>query len=145
MAVELLPHAEHDTDPGEDPRDPESIYARVAHLEEAVGRVEVSVARVEASVARVEASVGPVAQRHRARRESALVVGLVGAGACLGLGALGVVSGASPDVTIALVAGVALATVVTVASIIGRGAVKASVAGASIEAGAGSDTGDSAP
>lgn len=77
--------------------------------------------------------VGPEAQRHRARREAALLASAVVGIGCLGLGALDL-QGAS-DVTIGILGGLVLAAVVAVVAVLGRVHVTAKAPGVSIGAG----------
>ena len=86
--------------------------------------------------------VGPDAQRHRARREAALLASAVVGVGCLGLGALDL-QGAS-DVTIGILGGLVLAAVVVVAAVLGRVQLTAKAPGVSVEAG-GHPTQESTP
>ena len=101
---------------------------------------DAAIHRVEAALAGILAHVGPEAQRHRARREAALLASVVVGVGCLGLGALDL-QGAS-DATIVILGGLVLAAVLVVAAVMGRVQVHAKAPG--VEVNAGGSTGGSA-
>lgn len=126
----LLPNA--DTLPPDDETDERPTYVTRADFDAAIQRVE-------GALAGILAHVGPEAQRHRARREAALLASVVVGVGCLGLGALDL-QGAS-DLTIGILGGLVLAGVVSVVAVLGRVQVHAKAPG--VEVNAGGSTGGS--
>lgn len=120
----LLPNA--DTLPPDEATDEHPTYVTRADFDAAIQRVE-------GALAGILAHVGPEAQRHRARREAALLASVVVGVGCLGLGALDL-QGAS-DVTIGILGGLVLAGVVSVVAVLGRVQVHAKAPGVEVDAG----------
>lgn len=127
----MLPPSPDDVTLEPDERtDERDRYVTIEDMEAALGPII-------AALHDVLSHVGPEAQRHRARREAALLASVVVGVGCLGLGALDL-QGAS-DVTIGILGGLVLAGVVSVVSVLGRMHVHAKAPG--VEIGAGSSTG----
>ena len=126
----LLPNA--DTLPPDDETDERPTYVTRGDLDSAI-------APLRDALDSILSHVGPEAQRHRARREAALLASVVVGVGCLGLGALDL-QGAS-DLTIGILGGLVLAGVVSVVAVLGRVQVHAKAPG--VEVNAGGSTGGS--
>jgi len=119
-----------------EPDDPTSEHAAPLTTADVEAIVDAALHPIREALSSVLSHVGPDAQRHRARREAALLASAVVGIGCLGLGALDL-QGAS-DVTIGILGGLVLAAVVAVVAVLGRVSVTAKAPGVSIGAGAAS-------
>jgi hypothetical protein len=132
--VSLLPETDDVVLAPDERTDERPTYVTPSDLDSAL-------APIRAAIADVLDHVGPTAQRHRARREAALLASVIVGIGCFGLGALDL-QGAS-DLTIGILGGLILAAVVAVVAVLGRVHVTASAPGVSI--GAGGSTSESTP